>query len=111
MRRFIPWGIVVVFLFAVSVASADITLTNASGESITFTEEELGTIAASGEKPFEGITITITVNQGGPKGGISGPLYEWRDAWEQITGAKLNIVEIPYAEHYPKVMTDLMTGT
>lgn len=47
-------GIGVVLLLVVAIAYADITLTNASGESITFTEEELGTIAASGEKPFEG---------------------------------------------------------
>lgn len=100
MRKIIAVSLMVFLVLLVSIAYADITLTNASGESITFTDEEIGTIAASGEKPFEGITITVTVNQGGPKGGISGPLYEWRDAWEQITGAKLNIVEIPYAEHH-----------
>ncbi|MCX6090965.1 MAG: extracellular solute-binding protein [Candidatus Atribacteria bacterium] len=38
-------------------------------------------------------------------------MYEWRDAWEKLSGAKLDIVEIPYAQHYQKVFTDLMTGT
>ncbi len=74
------------FVVCCFFAFADITVTNASGESIiTFTDEEIGTIVASGEKPFEEVTVTVTVNEGGPKGGISGPLYEWRDAWEQLT--------------------------
>ncbi|NSW76569.1 MAG: extracellular solute-binding protein [Candidatus Atribacteria bacterium] len=111
MRKLLFVGLSVLVVLCLSVVYADMTLTNAGGESITFTDEELGTIITSGEKPFEGVTITITVNEGGPKGGISGPLYEWRDVWEKLTGAKLNIVEIPYAEHYPKVMTDLLTGT
>ncbi|PID57636.1 ABC transporter substrate-binding protein [candidate division KSB3 bacterium] len=92
------------------VSSADVTVTSASGDTITFTDEEIGSIAASGEQPFKGKEISITVNTGGPKGGISGPLFEWRDAWEKLTGAKLNIVEIPIAEQFQKVMIDLQTG-
>ena len=109
-KWFILTLVLLVFLFT-AVAFSDQTLTNVSGESIAFTDEELGTIAISPEREFEGITINITVNEGGPKGGIAGPLYEWRDVWEKLTGAKLNIVEIPYAAHYQKAMTDLMTGT
>ena len=93
-----------------SVASADVTVTSANGDVITFTDEEIGAIAASGEKPFAGKEVSITVNTGGPKGGISGPLFEWREAWEGLTGAKLNIVEIPIDEQFQKVMVDLQTG-
>ncbi len=50
------------------------------------------------------------MNPGGPKGGISGPFFEWREAWEGLTGAKLNIVEIPIDEQFQKVMVDLQTG-
>jgi len=103
--------IIVSLFLCASVAFSEQTLTNVSGEKITFSDEELGTIATAEQKEFAGITINITVNQSGPKGGISGPLYEWRDVWEKMTGAKLNIIEIPYAEHYQKAMTDLMTGT
>lgn len=91
-------------------AFADVTVTSAGGDKITFTSEEIGTIAADGKQPFKGKEVTITVNTGGPKGGISGPLFEWRDAWEKMTGAKLNIVEIPIAEQFQKVMVDLQTG-
>ena len=98
-----------VFLFT-TVSSADVTVTSAGGDVITFTDEEIGSIAAGGEQPFKGQEITITDNNSGPKGGISGPLYEWRDAWEKMTGAKLTIVELPLDEQFQKVMIDLQTG-
>ena len=96
--------------FVGTIAKADVTVVNADGDKITFTNEEIGTIAAEGKQPFKGKEVTITVNTGGPKGGISGPLFDWRDAWEKMTGAKLNIVEIPIAEQFQKVMVDLQTG-
>ena len=64
-----------------------------------------------GSCPFEGQTVTVIVNAAGEKGPISGPLYEIREEFEKATGAKLNIVEVPFAEHFPKLMTDLSTGT
>ena len=97
-------------IFIGSSTYADVTVTSANGDVITFTDEEIGSIAAGGKQPFKGKEVTITVNTGGPKGGISGPLFEWRDAWEKLTGAKLNIVEIPIAEQFQKVMIDLQTG-
>ena len=60
---------------------------------------------------FEGQTVTVIVNTAGEKGPISGPFYEVRDEFEKATGAKLEIVEVPFAEHFPKLMTDLTTGT
>ncbi len=50
----------VVSLFLLSsVVSADVTVTSANGDVITFTDEEIGSIAASGEKPFAGKEISI----------------------------------------------------
>ena len=92
MKRVVSIVSVVLFsvcLFAMATY-ADVTVTSAGGDVITFTDEEIGSIAASGEQAFKGKEVTITVNTGGPKGGISGPLFEWRDAWEKMTGAKLN---------------------
>lgn len=57
--------------------------------------------------PFKGQTVTVLVNTAGEKGPISGPFYEVRDEFEKATGAKLNIVEVPFAEHFPKLMQDL----
>lgn len=70
-----------------------------------------GGISYGVSRPFEGKTITIACLAAGPKGTISGPLYIWRDEWEKISGAKLEIAEIPFSEIYEKIMTDLLTGT
>jgi multiple sugar transport system substrate-binding protein len=61
--------------------------------------------------PFKGQTVTVIVNAAGEKGPISGPFYEVREEFEKATGAKLNIVEVPFAEHFPKLLTDLTSGT
>ena len=78
---------------------------------ITTTREELGSEFGPDKKPFEGVTITVTVNGAGPKGGISGPLHQFRPIWEELSGGKVNIVELPFAEHYTKMMLDLRNGT
>ncbi len=80
------------------------------GEVIEFEPGELGTLFGPGRQPFRGRSIAITVNAAGPRGGISGPLYQLRPAWEELTGAKLEIVEIPFAEHYTKFINDLRLG-
>ena len=72
---------------------------------------ELGDLFGPGQKPFDGAEITVTVNNSGPKGGISGPLYTFRPIWEELSGGKLNIVELPFGEHYTKMMLDLRNGT
>jgi multiple sugar transport system substrate-binding protein len=64
-----------------------------------------------GSCEFEGQTVTVLVNTAGEKGPISGPFYEVRDEFEAATGATLDIVEVPFAEHFPKLLTDLTTGT
>lgn len=78
---------------------------------IVTTREELGGLFGPDEKPFEGAEITVTVNASGPKGGISGPLHAFRPIWEELSGGSLNIVELPFGEHYTKMMLDLRSGT
>ncbi|MCX6090082.1 MAG: extracellular solute-binding protein [Candidatus Atribacteria bacterium] len=65
---------------------------------------------AQDKKMFDGITVTIATLAGGVKGPISGPLYLYRQAWEELTGGKVNIVEIPFAQLPTKIKTDLITG-
>ncbi len=57
---------------------------------------------------FAGQTLVVAVQQAGPRGGISGPYYFWRDAFETITGATLEIVEIPSANLYTTIATDFL---
>src|SRR5919199_746976 len=78
---------------------------------ITVPKGMVGSEFGPGKKPFEGVTINITVNGAGPNGGISGPLYSFRPIWEEISGGKVNIVELPFAEHYTKMMLDVRNGT
>jgi multiple sugar transport system substrate-binding protein len=68
------------------------------------------TSVAIAEKPYEGVTINIGVLGAGQKGAISGGLYQWRSEWEELTGAKLNIIEVPIAQIREKIITDLYTG-
>ena len=57
-----------------------------------------------------GQTVSVIVNAAGPDGPISGPFYEVRDEFEAATGAKLDIIETPDSEHFPKLMTDVTSG-
>ncbi|NDJ62825.1 MAG: extracellular solute-binding protein [Chloroflexi bacterium] len=59
---------------------------------------------------FEGQTLTVAVQQAGVRGGISGPYYYWRPAFEAITGATLEIVEIPSSDLFSTTATDFLTG-
>jgi multiple sugar transport system substrate-binding protein len=59
---------------------------------------------------WRGKKFTIGVYSAGQRGPISGPLYFWRNKFEELTGATYDIVEIPFAELREKIFTDLMTG-
>lgn len=54
--------------------------------------------------------ITVAVYAAGKEGAISGPLYHWKPEWENLAGAQLNIVEIPYAQLYERIMADARSG-
>ncbi len=59
---------------------------------------------------FAGQTLTVAVQQAGARGGISGPYYFWREAFQAATGATLEIVEIPQAQYYSTTSTDFLTS-
>ena len=76
------------------------------------TKDELGSDFGPGQQPFEGATITVlTLNSGGPKGGISGPLFAFRPIWEDLSGGKVDIALTPITDLYAKMMLDLRQGT
>jgi multiple sugar transport system substrate-binding protein len=60
---------------------------------------------------FSGQTVTVIVNVAGENGPIEGPFHEVRSEFEAATGAKLEIVGVPFEEHFPKLMEDLVNGT
>lgn len=59
---------------------------------------------------FAGQTLTVSVQQAGARGGISGPYFFWRDVFETATGATLEVVEIPQAQYWTTTSTDFLTG-
>jgi len=63
------------------------------------------------QKLFEGKKITVMSYAGGTEGPISSALYHWRPTWEEMTGAKLEIIEVPFAQMHEKMFMDLMTKT
>jgi len=59
---------------------------------------------------FEGVTVNVACMAGGPEGPHSSVLYYFKDEWERLTKAKLNVIEIPFGELHEKVLTDAVTG-
>ncbi|NLX09660.1 MAG: extracellular solute-binding protein [Chloroflexi bacterium] len=59
---------------------------------------------------YEGETLTIGVLASGTRGVISGPVYYWREAFEAITGAELEIIEIPFEQMLTTLTVDFSTG-
>jgi len=120
MRKISSCAVLAMLIFVLGFSQAQyldwhsdgsVTLTTfEDAEQITLSAEQIGTMFGQGKQPFAGKEIAITVNNGGPKGGISGPLYRLRPAWEELTGAKLNIVEMPLAEQLSTTINDLRLG-
>lgn len=59
---------------------------------------------------FAGQKLTVSVQQAGARGGISGPYFFWREAFQTVTGATLEIVEIPQAQYFTTTSTDFLTN-
>jgi multiple sugar transport system substrate-binding protein len=62
--------------------------------------------ASAGE--FDGVTVNILTRPGYV---IAGPLAERGKDFEAMTGAKIVVTEVPFAEIFPKIQNDWSTGT
>ena len=62
--------------------------------------------AMAGE--FDGVTVNILTRPGYV---IAGPLAERGKEFEAMTGAKIVVTEVPFAEIFPKIQNDWSTGT
>ena len=65
-----------------------------------------GVPATAGE--FDGVTVNILTRPGYV---IAGPLAERGKDFEALTGAKIVVTEVPFAEIFPKIQSDWSTGT
>jgi len=59
-------------------------------------------------KPFEGIEVNILTFTG-PQ--IAEPLQRRGPDFTALTGAKINVIVVPFSDLYQKILTDLATGT
>jgi multiple sugar transport system substrate-binding protein len=62
--------------------------------------------AAAGE--FDGVTVNI-LTQTGPA--IAEPMQRRAPEFEKLTGAKVNVITVPFSDIYQKVLTDWASGT
>lgn len=86
------------------------------GDTVTFAPGELGALITNawqsrGTKPFQGITLNVVTLQAGDKGAISGGIINWVPAFEELTGAKVNVVQKPFDDLAPVMFNDVRTGT
>ncbi len=58
--------------------------------------------------PYQGQTINI-ITFTGPQ--IAEPLQRRGPDFEKLTGAKVNVITVPFSDLYEKILTDLSTGT
>ena len=64
--------------------------------------------AAAQTKPFQGVTINVMTFTG-PQ--IAEPLQRRGKEFEAATGAKVNVITVPFSDLYQKLLTDWSTGT
>ncbi len=57
---------------------------------------------------FSGVTVNI-VTFTGPQ--IAEPLQRHAPDFEKLTGAKINVITVPFSDLYNKILTDFSTGT
>ena len=59
-------------------------------------------------KPFDGVTVNLLTFTG-PQ--IAEPLQRRAPDFNKLTGAKVNVVIVPFSDLYDKILTDVATGT
>ena len=61
--------------------------------------------AQAGE--FDGVTVNVMTQTGA----IQEPLQRRAPEFEKLTGAKINVIAVPFSDLYQKVLTDWASGT
>jgi multiple sugar transport system substrate-binding protein len=67
-----------------------------------------GTAAVAQDKPFEGVALNVLTFTG-PQ--IAEPMQRRGPDFEALTGAKVQVITVPFSDLYNKLLTDFATGT
>jgi multiple sugar transport system substrate-binding protein len=78
----------------------------ALGLTFLFAFGAVGTVQAAGQ--FDGVTVNVMTFTG-PQ--IAEPLQRRAPDFEKLTGAKVNVVTVPFSDLYTKLLTDWASGT
>jgi multiple sugar transport system substrate-binding protein len=65
----------------------------------------MGVAQAAGE--FDGVTVNLITQTGA----IQEPLQRRAPDFEKMTGAKINVIAVPFSDLYQKILTDWASGT
>jgi multiple sugar transport system substrate-binding protein len=65
----------------------------------------MGVAQAAGE--FDGVTVNVITQTGA----IQEPLQRHAPEFEALTGAKINVIAVPFSDLYQKILTDWASGT
>ena len=76
------------------------------GRAVLLMTTAVGTIAHAGQ--FDGVTVNIMTFTG-PQ--IAEPLQRHAPEFEKLTGAKVNVITVPFSDLYTKLLTDWSSGT
>jgi multiple sugar transport system substrate-binding protein len=76
------------------------------GEATPTPAPSAGTPAAGMQ--FEGVEVNV-ITFTGPQ--IAEPLQRRAPEFQKLTGAKINVITVPFADLYQKILTDFTTGT
>ena len=68
----------------------------------------LGAVGAAGAGDYDGVTVNVMTFTG-PQ--IAEPLQRRAPDFEKLTGAKINVITVPFSDLYTKLLTDWATGT
>lgn len=71
-------------------------------------EKEVLVTAEPEAKPYEGVEVNVLTFTG-PQ--IAEPLQRRGPDFTELTGAKINVIIVPFSDLYQKILTDLATGT
>ncbi|TIU15763.1 MAG: extracellular solute-binding protein, partial [Mesorhizobium sp.] len=67
----------------------------------------VGAPAFAQDKPFAGVTVNVITQTGA----IQEPLQRRAPEFEALTGAKINVIAVPFSDLYQKILTDWASGT
>jgi len=91
-RRFLAW-VVCLAVLALAAAACSSKKQSTSG---------------SGAQKYAGVSVNVLTFTG-PQ--IAEPLQRRAPDFQRLTGAKINVVTVPFSDLYAKILTDLATGT